>query len=146
MRHVDEPSVDPLPVDPDHDPVVPFDLLGPARQLSVEAVEVAGDVGDALVDAEPEGQRALRADDLHLELGLRIEGGPVEVGEGDLLPRAQRAPGEDQDRPVGAGDQELAGDERGGDDAETDGRSAEPAREAAGLVQGSILRSGSIGM
>jgi hypothetical protein len=71
---------------------------------------------------------------------------PVEVGEGDLLPRAQRTPGEDQDRPVGAGDQELAGDERGGDDAEADGRSAEPAREAAGLVQGAILHSGSIGM
>ncbi len=54
VRHVDQSALDASSVDPDHDAVVALDLLGPARESTAHAVEVAGDVGDALVDAEPE--------------------------------------------------------------------------------------------
>ncbi len=45
MRHMNESTLGAFAVDSDDDAVVDFDLLGPASELAVDAVEVTGDVG-----------------------------------------------------------------------------------------------------
>ena len=76
---------------------------GQRFEHAAHAVEVAGDVGDAVVDAEPEGARASLPDELELEIVQLVEGLPVHGGEVDEKAGTERPAGEDADGAIGAG-------------------------------------------
>jgi hypothetical protein len=125
MGNVNQPGRDTSSIDTDHHPIVARDLLGPAREPTPDAVEVAAHVGNALVDTEPERTRTGDPHDLHLEFIQRVERLPIDLGKVQPRTGSQRAPREYEDGAVGARHEEESGDRERGEQAGNDRETAE---------------------
>jgi hypothetical protein len=92
----------PRPID-GKDAVVAFNLLGPSRQQTINAVEVTSNIGDPLIHAEPQSARAFSANDLDFELMLLVKESPIHLGELDGISGSQRSSRKHKDGPIGSG-------------------------------------------